>query len=149
GRRSRGVVLVITLGTGVGSAMFVDGRLVPNAELGHIPYQGASIERYMAESARERENLDWETWAGRLQEYFSLVEFLFSPTLSMCGRGDARPLRSFLPLLGLETPIVAAELRTEAGIVGAAAVARRAGEEAAALRQRPRSATGSFPPVPT
>src|SRR5690625_6170201 len=68
GRRSRGVVLVITLGTGVGSAMFVDGRLVPNAELGHIPYQGASIERYMAESARERENLDWETWAGRLQE---------------------------------------------------------------------------------
>src|SRR5690625_6273130 len=77
GRRSRGVVLVITLGTGVGSAMFVDGRLVPNAELGHIPYRGESIERYMAESARERENLDWETWAGRLQEYFSLVEFLF------------------------------------------------------------------------
>src|SRR5690625_6595847 len=100
GRRSRGVVLVITLGTGVGSAMFVDGRLVPNAELGHIPYRGESIERYMAESARERENLDWETWAGRLQEYFSLVEFLFSPTLIIVGGGRSEEHTSELQSRG-------------------------------------------------
>ena len=149
GRRSRGVVLVITLGTGVGSAMFVDGRLVPNAELGHIPYQGESIERYMAESAREREDLDWETWAGRLQEYFSLVEFLFNPTLIIVGGGVSKHHRKFLPLLDLRTPIVPAELRNEAGIVGAAALARRSEEEKAALRRRSRTATGSFATVPT
>src|SRR5699024_2577569 len=95
---------------------------------------------YMAESARERENLDWETWAGRLQEYFSLVEFLFSPTLIIVGGGVSKHHRKFLPLLDLHTPIVPAELRNEAGIVGAAALARRAEEENAALRQRPRAA---------
>lgn len=136
GRKRKGVVLVITLGTGVGSAMFVDGKLVPNAELGHIPYQGESIERYMAESAREREDLDWQTWAGRLQEYFSLVEFLFSPTLIIVGGGVSKHHRKFLPLLDLRTPIVPAQLRNEAGIVGAAALARRAEEEKAAVRGR-------------
>src|SRR5690625_7206446 len=80
GRRSRGVVLVITLGTGVGSAMFVDGRLVPNAELGHIPDQGTSIEGDMAEAAREGENLDGEPGAGRQHEYFAIVEVWLSPT---------------------------------------------------------------------
>lgn len=148
GRRSKGVVLVITLGTGVGSAMFVDGRLVPNAELGHIPYQGESIERYMAESAREREDLDWETWAGRLQEYFSLVEFLFNPTLIIVGGGVSKHHRKFLPLLDLRTPIVPAELRNEAGIVGAAALARRAEEEKAALRRRSRAVTEAVATVP-
>src|SRR5699024_9000512 len=104
---------------------------------------------YMAESARERENLDWETWAGRLQEYFSLVEFLFSPTLIIVGGGGSKHHRKFLPRLDLHTPIVPAELRNEAGIVGAAALARRAEEATAALRRRPRTATGSVPPVPT
>lgn len=139
GRKRKGVVLVITLGTGVGSAMFVDGRLVPNAELGHIPYQGESIERYMAESAREREGLDWQTWAGRLQEYFALVEFLFNPTLIIVGGGVSKHHRKFLPLLDLRTPIVPAQLRNEAGIVGAAALARRAEEEKSAVRARSRT----------
>lgn len=143
GRRHKGVVLVITLGTGVGSAMFVDGRLVPNAELGHIPYRGESIERYMAESARQRDDLDWESWAGRLQEYFSLVEFLLNPTLIIVGGGVSKHHRKFLPLLDLRTPIVPAELRNEAGIVGAAALARRSEEDRGAPRQGP--ATGPLP----
>lgn len=125
GQDTSGVVLVITLGTGVGSATFVDGRLVPNTELGHLLLHGDSAERYMASSIREKEDLDWETWGGRLQEYFSHVEFLFSPTRIIVGGGVSKKHQKFLPLLDLKTEIVPAELRNEAGIVGAAALARR------------------------
>ncbi|GAA4527027.1 ROK family protein [Brachybacterium paraconglomeratum] len=125
GQDTSGVVLVITLGTGVGSATFVDGRLVPNTELGHLLLHGDSAEKYMASSIREKEDLDWETWGGRLQEYFSHVEFLFSPTRIIVGGGVSKKHQKFLPLLDLKTEIVPAELRNEAGIVGAAALARR------------------------
>ena len=131
GRGSHGVVLVITLGTGVGSALFVDGTLVPNAELGHVPLHGDSAEKYMAESIRDKEDLDWESWASRLQEYFSLVEFLFSPTQIIVGGGVSKHHKKFLPLLDLTTPIVPAKLRNDAGIIGAAALARRAVKAAA------------------
>ncbi|MGO1227463.1 MULTISPECIES: polyphosphate--glucose phosphotransferase [unclassified Brachybacterium] len=124
GQGTSGVVLVVTLGTGVGSATFVDGRLVPNTELGHLLLHGDSAEKYMASSIREKEDLDWETWAGRLQEYFSHVEFLFSPTRIIVGGGVSKKHQKFLPLLDLKTEIVPAELRNEAGIVGAAALAR-------------------------
>ena len=132
GRDSSGVVMVITLGTGVGSATFVDGTLVPNTELGHLLLHGDSAERYMASSIREKEELDWETWAGRLQEYFSHVEFLFSPTRIIVGGGVSKKHQKFLPLLDLKTEIVPAELRNEAGIVGAAVLAHR--EEKALLK---------------
>ncbi|AXK45177.1 polyphosphate--glucose phosphotransferase [Brachybacterium saurashtrense] len=125
GRKSSGVVLVITLGTGVGSAMFVDGTLVPNAELGHLLLHGDDAEKYMASSVREREELDWDVWAGRLQEYFSHVEFLFSPTRIIVGGGVSKKYKKFLPPLDLETEIVPAGLRNEAGIVGAAVLAHR------------------------
>ncbi|MEE1651049.1 ROK family protein [Brachybacterium sp. J144] len=131
GRGTKGVVLVVTLGTGVGSAMFVDGKLVPNAELGHLHLAGEAArayqdaEKYMASSVREIEDLDWETWAGRLQEYFAHVEFLFSPTRIIVGGGVSKKHEKFLPLLDLRTEIVPAELRNEAGIVGAAVLARR------------------------
>lgn len=125
GQDTSGVVLVITLGTGVGSATFVDGRLVPNTELGHLLLHGDSAEKYMASSIREKEDLDWETWGARLQEYFSHVEFLFSPTRIIVGGGVSKKHQKFLPLLELRTEIVPAELRNEAGIVGAAALARR------------------------
>lgn len=125
GKGSSGVVMVITLGTGVGSATFVDGTLVPNTELGHLLLHGDSAEKYMASSIREKEELDWETWAGRLQEYFSHVEFLFSPTRIIVGGGVSKKHQKFLPLLDLTTEIVPAKLRNEAGIVGAAALARR------------------------
>ena len=118
-----GVAMVITLGTGVGSATFVDGKLVPNTELGHLLLHGDSAERYMASSIREKEDLDWETWAGRLQEYFSHVEFLFSPTRFIVGGGVSKKHHKFLPLLDLKAEIVPAELRNEAGIIGAAALA--------------------------
>ena len=125
GKGSSGVVMVITLGTGIGSAMIFDGTLVPNTELGHLLLHGDSAEKYMASSIREKEELDWETWAGRLQEYFSHVEFLFSPTRIIVGGGVSKKHQKFLPLLELRTEIVPAELRNEAGIVGAAALARR------------------------
>jgi polyphosphate glucokinase len=125
GRDTSGVVQVFTLGTGVGSATFVDGRLVPNTELGHVLLHGDSAEKYMASSAKEREDLDWETWAGRLQEYFSHIEFLFSPTRLIVGGGVSKKHKKFLPLLDLKTEIVPAELRNEAGIIGAAVLARR------------------------
>lgn len=118
-----GVVLVTTLGTGVGSALFVDGKLVPNTELGHLPLHGESAERYMASSVREREELDWEAWAARLQEYYSMVEHLFSPDLILVGGGVSKKADRYLPLLDLRTPIRAAELRNEAGIIGAARLA--------------------------
>ncbi|QNN81637.1 ROK family protein [Brachybacterium sp. Z12] len=124
GQGAPGVVMVITLGTGVGSAMFVDGKLVPNTELGHLLLHGDSAERYMASSIREKEDLDWETWGARLQEYFSHVEFLFSPTRIIVGGGVSKKHQKFLPLLDLKTEIVPAELRNEAGIVGAAALAQ-------------------------
>ena len=125
GQGISGVVQVITLGTGVGSATFVDGTLVPNTELGHLLLHGDSAERYMASSIREKEDLDWETWAGRLQEYFSHLEFLFSPTRLIVGGGVSKKHKKFLPLLDLETEIVPAQLRNEAGIVGAAVLAHR------------------------
>lgn len=125
GRKKKGVVLVITLGTGVGSAMFIDGTLVPNAELGHVLLHGDSAEKYMASSIREREDLDWETWAGRLQEYFSHIEFLFSPDRIIVGGGVSKKHKQFLPLLDLKAPIVPAKLRNEAGIIGAASLARQ------------------------
>ncbi|GAA1487681.1 polyphosphate--glucose phosphotransferase [Brachybacterium sacelli] len=130
GRGQQGVVLVITLGTGVGSAMFVDGKLVPNSELGHIPLKGDSAEKYMASSVREREDLSWKKWSKRLQKYFSLVEFLFSPDLIIVGGGVSKEHAKFLPRLDLKTPIVPADLRNEAGIIGAAAMAQREVEAA-------------------
>ncbi|WP_394216936.1 polyphosphate--glucose phosphotransferase [Brachybacterium vulturis] len=132
GRRTSGVVQVITLGTGVGSATFVDGTLVPNTELGHLLLHGDSAERYMASSIKEEQDLDWETWAGRLQEYFSHLEFLFSPTRIIVGGGVSKKHKHFLPLLDLKTEIVPAKLRNGAGIVGAAVLAHR--EEKALLK---------------
>lgn len=132
GRKTSGVVQVITLGTGVGSATFVDGTLVPNTELGHLLLHGDSAEKYMASSIKEQLDLDWETWAGRLQEYFSHLEFLFSPTRIIVGGGVSKKHKNFLPLLDLKAAIVPAKLRNEAGIVGAAVLAHR--EEKALLK---------------
>lgn len=122
----QGVVLVTTLGTGVGSALFVDGTLVPNTEFGHLTLHGASAEKYMADSARTREELDWQEWAGRLQEYFSMVETLLSPDLILVGGGVSKKHGKYLPLLDLRAPIRPAQLRNEAGIIGAATLAHQA-----------------------
>ena len=122
-RGHAGVVLVVTLGTGIGSCLVVDGTLVPNTELGHLEIDGHDAESRAADSARERDGLDWEQWAERLQRYFRVVEDLLWPDLIVVGGGVSKKHANFLPLLDLRTPIVPAELRNAAGIVGAAALA--------------------------
>lgn len=122
-RGREGVVLVTTLGTGIGSALLVDGHLVPNTELGHLELDGKAAERRAASSVRERKGLSWEEWATRLQRYYEHLEFLFSPDLFVVGGGVSKKAEKFLPLLRLRTEIVPAGLLNEAGIVGAAALA--------------------------
>ena len=118
-----GVVLVVTLGTGIGSALVVDGVLVPNTELGHLEIDGYDAESRAADSAREREDLSWDDWAERLQRYFGVVEDLLSPDLIVVGGGVSKHHEKYLPQLHLRAPIVPAQLRNAAGIVGAAALA--------------------------
>ena len=118
-----GVVLVATLGTGIGSALVVDGVLVPNTELGHLEIDGHDAESRASDAARDREGLSFEQWAKRLQRYFSVVEDLFWPDLIVVGDGVSKKHEQFLPLLDLRTPIVPAGLRNAAGIVGAARLA--------------------------
>lgn len=121
GRNVSGLVIVLTLGTGIGSALVLDGRLVPNAELGHLELDGYDAETRASAAAREREELSWKKWATkRLQPYFSHVEFLFSPDLFIVGGGVSKNPEKFLPYLELRTPVEVARLRNNAGIVGAA-----------------------------
>lgn len=121
-----GLVMVITLGTGVGVAMVHDGVLIPNAELGHIELNGVpDAETVVAASAREREKLTFPEWAERLQMYFSTIESLLWPDLFIVGGGVSRKAHKFLPLMHLRTPIVAAELENQAGIAGAALYAKQ------------------------
>lgn len=124
-RGRAGVVLVATLGTGIGSCLVVDGVLVPNTEFGHLEIDGHDAESRAADSAREREDLSWAQWAQRLQRYFRVVEDLLWPDLIVIGGGVSKKHKEFLPLLDLRTPIVPAELRNAAGIVGAAALAAK------------------------
>src|SRR5690625_202905 len=120
---TEGVVMVFTLGTGIGSALIADGTLVPNFELGHLEINGHDAESRAADSAREREKLTWKKWAKRLQRYFDTIEMLFSPDLIVVGGGVSKHAEEFLPLLELQAPIIPAALRNQAGIVGAAALA--------------------------
>jgi polyphosphate glucokinase len=118
-----GVVLLTTLGTGIGTALLNDGVLVPNTELGHLEIDGVDYETRAAFSAKERDRLSWEKWAGRLQKYYSTLEMLFSPDLFIVGGGVSKHHKDFLPLLNLKTPIIPAVHRNNAGILGAAALA--------------------------
>jgi len=123
-----GVVFMATLGTGIGSALIVDGALVPNTELGHLEIGGKDAESRAADSVREAEDLSWEHWARRLQKYFGAVEDLFWPDLIIVGGGVSRKSAKFLPLLELRTPIVPAALLNDAGIIGAAVLAAELGD---------------------
>ena len=128
GKDHGGVVIMVTLGTGIGSALFIDGRLVPNTELGHLKMGKVDAERRAADSVREAEGLSWKVWAARLDEYLLMVEALFSPDLFIVGGGISKKSEKFLPRLSISTEIVAAQLLNEAGIVGAAlSHAQRAG----------------------
>ncbi len=118
-----GLVVLTTLGTGIGVALIHDGVLVPNAELGHLEVDGHDAETRAAASVREREELSWADWARRLQRYYERLEALMWPDLFVVGGGVSRKADKFLPLLSLRTPIVPATLRNAAGIIGAAALA--------------------------
>lgn len=123
-RDVRGLTLMTTLGTGIGSAFIYDGVLLPNTELGHLNFREfESVEQWAATSAREREGLSWAEWAERLQAFYSHVEFLFSPDLFVVGGGVSKNADDFLPLLELNTPIVPAIHRNNSGIIGAASLA--------------------------
>jgi polyphosphate glucokinase len=122
-RGTHGTVFVATLGTGIGSALLIDGQLVPNTELGHLEIDGHDAESRAADSARDREDLSWEKWAVRLQRYFGVIEDLFWPDLIVVGGGVSKKSDRFLPLLHLRAPIVPAQLRNDAGIIGAASLA--------------------------
>lgn len=121
-----GVIFLATLGTGIGTALIVDGEVMPNTELGHLMIDGIDAEEYAAESARDRHGLSWSEWAKHLQKYFSEVERLLWPDLIIVGGGVSKDHAQFLPKLTLRTPIVPAELLNGAGIVGAAAGAAHA-----------------------
>lgn len=120
-----GVVLLTTLGTGIGTALIHDGVLVPNTELGHLELHGKDAEKLAAYSAKEREDLSWAEWTARLQDYYSYLEALFSPDLFIVGGGVSKNHEDFIPLLELHTPIIPAVHRNNAGILGAAALAVR------------------------
>lgn len=120
GRGNDGTVLLTTLGTGIGTALFLNGELVPNTELGHLELDGYDAETRAASSIRENEDLEWEEWAERLQRYYGHIEDLLWPDLIIVGGGVSKKSEKFLPLLHLRAPIVPAQLRNSAGIVGAA-----------------------------
>ncbi|MFD7105546.1 polyphosphate--glucose phosphotransferase [Streptomyces celluloflavus] len=127
GRGRTGTVIVLTFGTGIGSAVFRDGRLVPNTELGHLELHGHDAEKRASTKAKEDEELDWQHWAHRVQRYLAHVEMLFSPELFVIGGGVSRKAEKFLPLLeGIRAEIVPAQLQNSAGIVGAAMAAQAA-----------------------
>lgn len=121
-----GLVIMTTLGTGIGSALFLNGKLVPNAELGHLEIEGVDYESKASFAAKEREELSWSDWAKRLQVYYSTLERLFTPDLIIVGGGVSKQHEEFLPLLKLNAPIVPAIKRNNAGILGAAALAKKA-----------------------
>ncbi|MER0448021.1 polyphosphate--glucose phosphotransferase [Streptomyces sp. Edi4] len=124
GRGRQGTVILLTFGTGIGSALFVDGRLVPNTELGHLELHGHEAEKHASTKVKEDEDLSWSHWARRVQKYLAHVEMLFSPELFIIGGGVSRKAEKFLPLIeGITAEIVPAQLENNAGIVGAAMVA--------------------------
>lgn len=115
-----GLVILSTLGTGIGSGLLFNGVLIPNAELGHLEIDGKDAESRAAYSAKERESLSWEDWAKRLQRYFETLDALLSPELIVVGGGVSKEYAHFVPLLKLRPTIVPAVLRNNAGILGAA-----------------------------
>lgn len=122
-QNQQGLVIMTTLGTGIGSAMIYNGVLIPNSELGHLEIDGKDAEKRASAIVREKKGWTYEEWAVRLQRYYSHVEMLFSPELFIVGGGVSKSYDQFLPLLDLKTPIVPATLFNRAGIMGAARLA--------------------------
>ncbi len=120
GRGNTGVVFMITLGTGIGVALFSNGHLVPNTELGHIIIRGKDAERRASDRARIEKDMSWEKWSQRVNEYLSELERLFWPDLIIIGGGASKHYAKFAPALTVQAEVVPAQMLNEAGIVGAA-----------------------------
>lgn len=124
GKGHRGVVLILTFGTGIGSAIFVNGTLMPNTELGHLELRGKDAEHRASDGVRQEKELSWEKWAKRVNEYLQYLEFLFSPDLIIFGGGVSKKHEKFFHLLNTQADIVPAQLLNDAGIIGAGLAAR-------------------------
>ncbi|MEL6635872.1 MAG: ROK family protein [Bacteroidota bacterium] len=122
GRGKNGTVILITIGSGLGSALFINGRMVPNTELGHLFLKNSKqiAERYAADSARKREDLSWEEWGTRFNKYLQHLERLFSPSLFILGGGGSKKFDRYREVLTLKTEVIPAQMRNNAGIIGAA-----------------------------
>jgi polyphosphate glucokinase len=124
GRDRQGVVIMLTFGTGIGTAIFVDGHLLPNTEFGHLPIRGKDAEHRAAAKVRDEEDLSWSEWAERVNEYLGLMEFFFSPDLFIIGGGVSKKQHKFMHLLKARAELVPAQFLNDAGIIGAAMAAR-------------------------
>lgn len=129
GKDRMGVVFMVTVGTGLGTAIFTDGHLVYNTELGHIPMHGDIAERYAADSVRKQEDLSWEVWGKRFNEYLHLIEKLFYPSLIIIGGGQSKRFDKYRQQLTVRAEVLPATLRNNAGIVGGAIAAKRLVEQ--------------------
>jgi polyphosphate glucokinase len=130
GRRQPGTVLVITIGTGLGSALFRNGQLIPNTEFGHIEMNCGDAEKQASEAVRMRENLSWKEWSTRFNEYLQTLEFLIHPDLIILGGGASKESEKFVSRLSVRANILPAAMLNEAGIVGAALAAEELVEKA-------------------
>jgi polyphosphate glucokinase len=124
GKGQPGTVIMITLGTGIGTAIFHRGKLLPNAEFGHLEMNGKDAEHRASDAVRQRDGLSWKKYAKRLNKYLVAMERLFWPDLFIIGGGISKESQKYIPLLRIETPVVTAQFLNEAGIVGAALAAR-------------------------
>ncbi len=120
GKDQVGTVIMLTLGTGIGTAVFYNGHLLPNTEFGHLEIKGSDAERHASDAARKREDLSWKKYARRLNDYLMTLEKLFWPDLFIIGGGISKVHEKFIPLLTVSTKVIPAQLQNEAGMIGAA-----------------------------
>lgn len=148
GRGRKGVVMMLTFGTGIGSAIFLDGKLLPNSELGHLEIRGKDAEHRASAKVKEDKDLSWKQWAERVNEVLAKLEFLFSPDLFIIGGGVSKRYEKFLPLLKTRAEIVPAQFFNDAGIVGAAMAARALVKPEAIVTPVPNEVNEIATPVP-
>jgi polyphosphate glucokinase len=129
GRNERGTVVIVTIGTGLGTALFTNGQLFPNAELGHVELNGYDAETRASDAARRRDKLSWKQWAKRFDLYLNYLEGLFWPDLFILGGGISKESDKYIPLLTVQARVTPAQLLNEAGIIGAALGAKNVVQE--------------------